>query len=165
MNLVTTGDSLTRAAKNIRIELKHAFPGVTFSVKSKRFSMGDDITIHWTDGPTGKAVNHIVGKYEAGSFDGMVDLYTYAHSEFTNLYGDAKYIMTTRHYSDSAIQDAITEIAAKWDDNPVTWTADDFNMGRLYVRNPSRHCDDYQHLIYGVLGVRDFTQTVQAQAA
>ena len=90
---------LVTAAKNIRIELKQAFPNVKFSVKSRRFSMGDDINVSWTDGPPNSAVGKITGKYQGGSFDGMVDLYTHSASNFNELYGSSKYVFAQRDLS------------------------------------------------------------------
>ena len=75
------GGALIAAAKNIRIELARAFPGVKFSIKSRRFSMGDAIDVSWTDGPNSRQVDEIIDRYSAGSFDGMQDLYTYERSE------------------------------------------------------------------------------------
>lgn len=90
-----------RAAENIRRELKAAFPGVNFSVKTKSFSGGDDINISWTDGPTTEEVQAITSKYEEGSFDGMVDMYNY-HKDRDDLIGGAKYVFENRHISDEA---------------------------------------------------------------
>lgn len=63
------------AAKAIRAELKKAFPTVKFSVRSECFSMGDAVRISYTDGPTTKEVQTIVGKYQYGTFNGMEDIY------------------------------------------------------------------------------------------
>lgn len=84
------------AAKNIRIELKQAFPKIKFSVRAKSFSGGNDINISWTDGPTKKQVEAIANKYEAGSFDGMTDSYNYNHSPWTEVFGSSKYIFCNR---------------------------------------------------------------------
>ena len=40
------------AAKNIKAELKRAFPGQSFRVTSKSYSMGNHVHTAWTDGPT-----------------------------------------------------------------------------------------------------------------
>lgn|SRR3990167_4513970 len=91
------------AAKNIRIELKKAFPGVKFSVRSEMFSGGDSVDIGWTDGPTEQEVKKISNKYEGGSFDGMTDSYTYEtniyRNAWTETFGDAKYVHENRHLS------------------------------------------------------------------
>jgi len=40
-----------KVAKNIKTELQHNYPGQKFSVKSSSFSMGNDVTVSWIDGP------------------------------------------------------------------------------------------------------------------
>lgn len=94
-------NALVTACKNIRIELKRAFPGVKFSVKSERYSGGDNISVGWTDGPTTEQVDKIVDKYSGGSFDGMTDSYDYSDAVWIDVYGDAKYIHTSRSYSEA----------------------------------------------------------------
>jgi len=86
-------------AKSIRKELKAAFPDIKFSVRSKGYAGGCSITIDWIEGPTEEAVEKITNKYEQGSFDGMIDLYTYdTDREFTDKNGGAKYVFTHRKY-------------------------------------------------------------------
>jgi hypothetical protein len=104
-NPKTTSHAL--GAANIRTELKRAFPGVRFSVRSRSFAGGDDINIGWTDGPTLKEVKAITGKYEEGAFDGMEDIYNYNHdNQFPGLFGGAKYVFENRSISD-ALADSI----------------------------------------------------------
>lgn len=57
----------------IRADLKKAFPGVKFSVRSKTYSGGSSVAVSWTDGPTDDAVNDVIGRYMAQGFDGMTD--------------------------------------------------------------------------------------------
>lgn len=97
----------TLAAANIRILLKEKFPGVKFSVKTSKFSGGDDINVSWTDGPAQKDVEAIADLFSAGSFDGMEDIYNYRRSVFTDLFGDAKYIFCNRHESPELIARAL----------------------------------------------------------
>jgi hypothetical protein len=87
-------------AKNIRKELKQAFPGQKFSVKSESYSMGCSIRITWTDGPTTEEVEAITKKYQYGSFNGMEDIYEYNQTAFTGNFGSAKYVFATRTISD-----------------------------------------------------------------
>lgn len=105
------------AAKNIRIELARAFPGIKFSVKGRSFSGGDAIDVRWTDGPVSAQVDAIIGRYAAGSFNGMDDLYTYAHSAWCDAFGDAQYVHANRDSSDRAIASAIRYVAAKYAGN------------------------------------------------
>lgn len=128
------GNTRVIAAKNIRIELKRAFPGVKFSVTSESFSMGDAISIRWTDGATGKQVEEITGKYKAGSFDGMTDCYDYESTNWTEAFGDAKYVSTSREYSLAFISATIAAIGAKWQDGELP-TAEDLNRGACFTQH------------------------------
>jgi len=67
-------------AKVVRNILKEKFPGVKFSVRSETYSMGSNVRVHWTDGPTTKQVDQAVGVLSGSGFDGMIDLkYTIYH--------------------------------------------------------------------------------------
>jgi len=72
---LTPCDDEKGAAKNIRVQIKQAFPGIKFSVRCDHGA----IYIHWTDGPTTHQVTDITGRYQAGRFDGMNDCYEYDH--------------------------------------------------------------------------------------
>ncbi len=139
------------AAHNIRQELKRAFPGVKFSVRSSSFSMGNSVDVRWTDGPLTQAVKEITSKYEQGSFDGMDDSYTYNTGEaaaWCDLFGGSKYVMEERSESDAAIAWALDQIVTKWgSDADRVHTVEDFKRGRLYNVSPARHCDDLQRLV------------------
>lgn len=95
-------DSLNAAAKNLRTELKRAFPGVKFSVRSSRFSGGNSIDISWSFGPTNPQVCKISNKYQDGHFDGMQDLYEYDRSAYGNavshVLGRAKFVAEQRDF-------------------------------------------------------------------
>jgi hypothetical protein len=98
------------AAKNIRIELKRAFPGHKFSVRSSVFSGGDDVSIGWTDGPTTEEVKKITDKYQEGYFDGMEDLYNYVDNPFSDVFGGAKYVMESRSNSNESYAQVAKEL-------------------------------------------------------
>jgi conjugative element/phage-associated large polyvalent protein len=68
-------------AKLIRVELKKTFPATKFSVNSKRYAGGSSIRVSWTDGPTKKRVEDVIGHFHGASFDGMIDLKSYHDSE------------------------------------------------------------------------------------
>ena len=67
-------------AKLVREVLKRDFPAVKFSVRSKSYSGGAAIDIHWTDGPTAHQVSDVVSVYEGAVFDSMIDLKSYHDS-------------------------------------------------------------------------------------
>jgi len=69
--------SVAETAKLIRPQLKTHFPGIKFSVRSSSYAGGASIDISWTDGPTTKEVDSVVGAYESKSFDGSIDLGCY----------------------------------------------------------------------------------------
>lgn len=85
------------AAKAIREELKKEFPGVSFSVTSESFSMGNSVHISWTDGAIREQVEKFTGKYQYGHFDGMTDMYEYTNSR--DDIPQAKYIQESRSMS------------------------------------------------------------------
>jgi len=107
-------DSLTKGSKNLRRELKDAFPETKFSVRSSSFSGGDDINVNWTDGPTTEEVEKISGKYQQGNFNGMEDIYEYSGSVWPNVFGGAKYVMTSRSSSNEAYLQAVAEVEREW---------------------------------------------------
>ena len=124
------------AAKNCRVELKRAFPGVKFSVRSESYAGGNSIWACWTDGPTSKDVDAIIQKYSGGSFDGMDDLYTYAATAWTDAFGDAKYVFANRHYSDEFVASVIEALRSQYGtiDGVLALTVHDYNQG--FVRDP-----------------------------
>jgi hypothetical protein len=138
------------AAKNIRTELQRAFPGIKFGVKSRRFAGGDAIDVSWTDGPTTGQVDMIVDRYSAGSFDGMTDSYSYERCAWTEAFGDAKYVHSSRHYSARAIDSAIRTVFTRYAGNLTAIarpTAADFEAGRLWGVIVPHLCDNLQTLV------------------
>lgn len=100
------GSEHARASANIKTELQIAFPSVNFSVKSNSFSMGDSVNVSWTDGPTQKQVEEITGKYQRGSFNGMIDMYESDNSPYSDAVstwlGQSKYVSESRSFSPEA---------------------------------------------------------------
>ena len=60
-------------AKLLRPVLRKAFPGIKFSVRIDRYSMGSSVDIAWTDGPTERRVRELVGAFCGSRFEGMSD--------------------------------------------------------------------------------------------
>ena len=70
-----------QAAKAIRKELKAAFPGVKFSVRSDNYAGGSSVHVTWDDPAADqKTVDEIIGKYQYGHFNGMDDIYEYSNT-------------------------------------------------------------------------------------
>ena len=99
-------------AKKIKSELSGKFPGIAFSIKSKAFMSGDNVTVDWKDGPTTDAIESLVGKYRYGTFDASRNLYV--HDNHNNAIPQAQYVMTSHHYSELLLRNAKAEIALKF---------------------------------------------------
>ena len=96
-------------AANIRIELKKAFPGVKFSVRTEHRG-SSSINIGWTDGPTTEQVKTVTDKYQEGDFNGMEDIYEYNDAIFPRIFGGARYVFENRHESPALILWAAKEL-------------------------------------------------------
>jgi conjugative element/phage-associated large polyvalent protein len=137
-------------AKLIRLALAESFPGVKFSVRIDRYSMGSSIDISWTDGPTTKAVDAVVHTFKGDYYDCQSD---YHGSAYHTLDGEpvhfAGSISTSRNHSaaaEAAIKGAWDKLE-KWERQRL--------MERLDVWLPawSRESDD---AFCGVLRAWDF---------
>jgi len=151
-----------RLGKNMRIELARAFPGVKFSVRSQRFSGGDDIRVEWLDGPTSAQVDAIIQRYRTGTFDGMTDSYEYRDDHaWTDAFGDAKYIFAQRENSDRAIASAIRTVTQRYRFEGIEVpSVDDYRNGRAWGKSPilgGGQYHDWQSLIGRELSKRTWT--------
>jgi len=109
-------NSLTVGSKNIRRELKDAFPETKFSVRSRSYSGGCSIDVNWTDGPTSEEVEKITSKYQEGHFNGMEDIYEYSSTNvWPDVFGGAKYVMWNRQYSKEAYLQAVAAVEKEYD--------------------------------------------------
>lgn len=140
------------AAKNIRAELRQMFKGVKFSVRIASYG---SVGVRWEDGPTAAAVEEVTGKYQAGSFNGMEDIYEFDASAWNDIFGGAKYLEVARSYSASLIEKAITETFRQYAGNLEGVTVprvEDYEDGRLwYVCVPGLNYN-LQNLIFQTLG-------------
>jgi len=95
-------------AKIIRKVLKEAFPGVKFSVRTKKYSGGASININWTDGPTQWDVQDLVLPLSGGYFDGMTDYkgFNYHMHDGEEISLGADFIFANRELSDEWIETA-----------------------------------------------------------
>lgn len=60
--------SLSESGATVRAALKEAFPGVRFSVRTKRYAGGASADVTWTDGPDLAAVQVITQRFEQAEF-------------------------------------------------------------------------------------------------
>lgn len=106
----------TETAKVARRELRKAFKGTKFSVRTDKYAGGSSVRVNWTDGPTTDEVNEIVGFMHGGSFDGMTDSMSYHDSV---LFGEKvhfgnSFIFTNREISESMFREAVAKVAADY---------------------------------------------------
>jgi hypothetical protein len=129
-------------ATNLRIELKKAFPGVKFSIRSDYNS----VRIAWTDGPTTDHVKAITGKYEGGHFDGMDDSYHHSRSPFTSVFGSAKYIFENRSYSVATMTTAAEAVAKKYGYEPFNVKTSFDGTAYIDCNSRDQHREVYAYL-------------------
>lgn len=78
---------VAEAAKMLRPILRGCFPGVKFSVRIDRYSMGASIDVAWTDGPTDEDVSNAAYGFNGGRFQGMTDCSYSADSWYCRKHG------------------------------------------------------------------------------
>lgn len=99
-------------ASAIRAELKKAFPGIRFDVRSKNYSGGNSVNVSWEDGPVKSAIDEIIGKYQYGHFDGSIDLYEYSNSR--DDIPQARFVFSKREMSKETEARLVRELSEKY---------------------------------------------------
>lgn len=112
----TSSSGSKLVAVNLRRQLKKAYPGVKFSVTMQGY---DSVSIIWTDGPTTAEIREIAGMYQAGSFDGMNDIYEYSRSPWTTVFGGSKYVSHARKHSVESLRTAVAAVCKDFGWAPV----------------------------------------------
>lgn len=109
------------SAKVIREVLKKEFPNTKFRVTTGRGAGVSSVDLHWTDGPTTKQVDAVVGRFEMGKFDGMTDSYDYDKKEDRLFVIDGveyeagcRYVMTQRTCSVEMARKAVALLVEYW---------------------------------------------------
>lgn len=147
----TTYVTQTEVAKMVRAVLKKAYGKFPFSVRTKKYSGGSSITVYWTDGPTTKAVDALIGHFCGADFDGMTDSKSYHDAEtliapdgtIRHIHYANDFIFTQRSISDwdQKVKDAEEYIKAHCDLTPVGHT---FQFGNEWLDHVS-HRMVYAH--------------------
>lgn len=117
--------SAADAAALIRKNLKAAFPGTKFSVRSARFSQGSSIDVTYTDGPVKTAVEAIAEAYGSRGYDGMNEVTTFSTSDHATLtpegivsYRCRSFVHVKRELSVDAMRAIGFDLTRlSWDDN------------------------------------------------
>ena len=137
-------------SKNLKKELSLAWPSVKFSVRYKSFSGGDDISVHWTDGPSPKQVEELSNKYVSGTFDAMTDCAGYDASAFGEavsiVLGRSRFVNVSRKTSETLVQKAIDRVLTKYNgprSQATDVTVERFNRDDLYNESPMENNDSH----------------------
>lgn len=112
--------STAETAQLVRQALAEAFPGQTFSVRSRVYSGGSSVDVHWTDGPTRQEVEQVACRFEGATFDGMIDLKTHHTSRFRGeeVGFGADFVSCQRTLSADLLRMCVEQIAAEYDVPP-----------------------------------------------
>lgn len=140
--------SVAQTAKCIRSALKAAFPAVKFSVKSKSYSGGASVHVHWTDGPTTTAVDAVVGVFHGAGFDGMIDLKYHVYAWVLN--GEIIGTRTTGTEGSRGVVPSYGLIAPHDDAELVSFGADYINTDRAISPTLARKAALLVAAYYGV---------------
>lgn len=109
-------------AAQIRNDLKNAFPGIKFSVRSETYSGGNFVNVEYFDGIDHKRVEKLLAKYQQGHFNGMEDIY-----ENSNLRDDVpqvKYLFVRREMSDAVRLQIMAELGITEHQYENDWCAE-----------------------------------------
>ena len=139
---LVAGDDRKAAATNIRKLLKR-FKGVKFSVTSPSWG---SINVRWTDGPTEKTVDDLLGRFQEGYFDGNDDCYHYSPSPWNKCFGGVHYVHTARECSDELVKRAIDALVAE--NGGEAPSVEDYRRGRLLNKSPAFSARDWNQVIY-----------------
>lgn len=142
----------------VRSILKGAFPATKFSVRTPTYSMSSSVEIRWTDGPTTKAVDALVGCLAMGSFDGMTDGFDYntGADRFVIVNGQTyktgcRYVTTMRRTSPELARKAAEQVAAFYGVTAPAITVNQWGSWNVETGNTSAHKFsgyDWTDLIY-----------------
>lgn len=94
--------SSAAASKNLKLELKHTFPGVKFSVVKRSCTYSYSLDVEWNDGPAYEAVDKIANKYQHSDFDGMTDSDVPRNNLWNKVFGGARFVFCRRKESEAS---------------------------------------------------------------
>ena len=96
-------------AKNIRADLREAFPGQTFSVRKDGYNC---VNVNWEDGPTEKEVKAVVNKWQNNShLDYTGDYMEHEDTIFTATFGGVDYLFCQRGFTQETLAKMTAEVA------------------------------------------------------
>lgn len=85
--------------RNVLAVLKHEFPGVKFSVRTRNGSTSDSVTVEYEDGPAKGEVEKVVNQFEATEYNAYEDYHAPRSTAVTAVCGGFDYAFVERKYS------------------------------------------------------------------
>ena len=117
----------------VRQALKRAFSKTKFSVQNPHYG---SIRVHWTDGPSTKQVQDVVGSFETKAFDGSIDL-AYSKSFWLYSDGSASHAHTDGTEGSLGYVGELISSAERPDGVPVT------NVSGVYISETRRYSAEF----------------------
>ncbi len=99
-------------AKEIRKQLKRAYPEIKFSVTSDSYSGGNGVNVSYVNGPCIDDVDAIISCYQYGHFNGMEDIYEYSNTD--KGIPQVKFVSASRNISKDKYLELGAAIIAKY---------------------------------------------------
>ena len=131
--------NLSEAAKAAAMIRKHLKAnGVKARVRSSTFSMGSsvDVTVYNQTPESYKAISEYCGQFQAGHFDGMIDLYECSNNR--NDIPQSKFVSVENDFSDDINQaawDFLRAGFAEWSEGPISYDEASVYWGRQSGEN------------------------------
>lgn len=85
--------------RNLLAVLKHEFPGVKFSVRTRNGSTSDSVTVEYEDGPAKGEVEKVVNQFETTEYNAYEDYHAPRSTAVTAVCGGFDYAFVERKYS------------------------------------------------------------------
>ena len=95
---------------NIRLELKHLHPCISFSVRQEKPKGSGSIVIKWIDGPTESIINTNLKPFNVDEYDFNFDLRVHTPTPFSKTFGNISSIRLERCYTANSIALAVKSI-------------------------------------------------------
>ena len=100
--------------RNLLAVLKHEFPCVKFSVKTRSGSTSDHATVTWVDGPTPSEVNGIAKQFQSSEIDFHTDSVDTVYTPLSEVCGDFSYVFLQREVSGEVVEYVTKEVESEW---------------------------------------------------
>lgn len=85
--------------RNLLAVLKHNFPGVKFSVRTRNGSTSDSVTVEYEDGPAKAEVQRLVNLFEETKYNAYEDYHEPTSTAYSVVCGGFSYAFVERKYS------------------------------------------------------------------